>query len=73
MINLEGGKYDVLYGEAIRAGLATPDKVEWMRQRGIHPATQPWTPPTPAKQRPAWLAFLLRTRDRLTAKRPWID
>lgn len=58
------GKYDALYEEALRAGLATPEEVAWMRQHGIRPATKRWEPPTPLKQRPAWLAFMLRTADR---------
>jgi hypothetical protein len=73
MQKLDTPEYDALYEEAVRAGLATPDEVAWMRQRGIKPATRPWTPPTPVRQRPAWLAFLLRTSDRVTGKRPFFD
>lgn len=68
MINVSS-EYDILYEQALQAGLATPEEVAWMRERGIRPATKRWTPPEPVKQRPAWLAFLLRTADRVTGKR----
>lgn len=46
MIDMSG-MHDTLYGEAVKAGLAAPDEVEWMRQHGIRPATKRWEPPTP--------------------------
>jgi hypothetical protein len=58
---------------AARSGLYTPKRLEWMRQHKIRPASKRWTPPTPAKLRPWWLAFLLRTWDRFTGKRPFFD
>ena len=73
MQKLDTHEYDALYEEAVRAGLATPEEVVWMREHRIRPATRPWIPPTPVKQRPAWLAFLLRTCDRLAGKRPFFD
>lgn len=55
-----------IYEEAARSGLHTPEALERMRRLGIRPATKPWVPPMPlVKQRPAWLAFLLRTMNRV--------
>jgi hypothetical protein len=74
MQKLDTHEYDALYEEAVRVGLATPEEVVWMREHGIRPATQPWRGPRePVKLRPWWLAFLLRTWDRLTGKRPFFD
>lgn len=61
---------DCLFAEAARSGLHTPERLEWMRQHGIRPATRRWQGPSePVKLRPGWLAFLLRTADRLMGKR----
>jgi hypothetical protein len=50
-----------IYERAARAGRHTPDRLEWMRRRGIRPSTGPLTPlAPPVRQRPRWLAFLLR-------------
>ncbi len=49
-----------IYEQAARSGLHTPERLEWMRRNGIRPSTRPWVPHEPAKQRPRWLAFLLR-------------
>jgi hypothetical protein len=61
---------DDVFAEAARSGLHTPERLEWMRQHGIRPATRLWQGPSePVKLRPDWLAFLLRTADRLMGKR----
>ena len=59
---------------AARSGLHTPERLEWMRKHNIRPASKRWEGPSgPIKLRPWWLAFLLRTWDRLTGKRPFFD
>lgn len=50
-----------VYERAARSGLHTPEKLEWMRRVGIIPSTGVWVDRgPPVKQRPRWLAFLLR-------------
>ena len=50
-----------IYERAARAGHHTPERLEWMRRHGIRPSTGPLGPMAPpAKQRPRWLAFLIR-------------
>ena len=65
---------DQMFEAAARSGLHTPERLERMRKRGIRPATRPWRPhPQPVKLRPRWLAFLLRTWNRVTGRRPFFD
>jgi len=50
-----------VYERAARSGLHTPERLEWMRSKGIIPSTGPYTPPAPlVKPRPRWQAFLIR-------------
>lgn len=50
-----------IYERAARSGLHTPEKLEWMRSKGIRPSTRGWIDHgPPGKKRPRWLAFLLR-------------
>jgi hypothetical protein len=61
---------DEVFEQAVRSGLHTPERLDWMRRHGIRPATQQWQGPSePVKLRPGWLAFLLRTADRLMGRR----
>jgi len=45
----------------------SPEAEAYLRANGVRPATQPWkpTPGIPVKQRPMWLAFILRTLRKL--------
>jgi len=54
-----GAELDEVFAEAARSGLHTPERLAWMRQHGIRPATKRWEPREPVKQRSAWLAFVL--------------
>lgn len=57
-----------VYERAARTGLYTPEFLEQLRRGGIRPATNPGSRIfKPVKQRPAWLAFVLRLL-RLTAR-----
>jgi len=50
-----------VYERAARYGFYKPEELEWMRRARIRPALAPGSRiPTPVKQRPAWLAFLVR-------------
>ena len=50
-----------VYERAARSGLHTPERLEWMRSKGIIPSTGPYTPLAPlVKPRPRWQAFLIR-------------
>ncbi len=50
-----------VYERAARFGFYTPEELDWMRRARIRPALAPGSRiPTPLRQRPAWLAFLLR-------------
>jgi hypothetical protein len=62
---------DDLFEQAARSGLHTPERLAWMREHGIRPATHRWEGPRepPVRLRPAWLAFLLRTADRVMGRR----
>lgn len=44
----------------------SPEAVAYLRAHGVRPATQPWDPSRrAAKQRPWWLAFIIRSLRKL--------
>jgi hypothetical protein len=52
---------DEVFERAARTGWYTPEQLDSYRRNGIRPATGRAGLEEPVKQRPAWLAFLLRT------------